>query len=980
MPSTRYHLSGPFSLLALIALVWVSAVPTEQNRIDQARDAYNTFIQTHPYNAPDRVYPDGPPGLDGPGERVEFEFLRTVDPATRTLPSERLLAANAAGRALSNVQMTPLTTSAWTERGPSNIGGRTRAIMWDPNPMTPNKVWAGGVSGGLWSTTDITNAATGWTKQNDFWDNLAVTAMAHDPTNTSTYYVATGEGFFNFDAVQGGGIFKSTNGGTSFSLLASTNPATDASFSFVNDLVVTGTGTLLAATREGNGVQRSTNGGTSWTPVLDGGTGATTSRAADLEIDANGDIYAAMGVFSNGGVYKSTDDGATWTQQTLPFPASGNADAANNYQRIEICTAPSDVNTVYATTQSTSSLNVNHVFKTTNAGMTWTSVTTPTPTNGQAWYDLICTVDPSDANRVYIGVATRVYRTDDGGTNWNLIGNSSDIHPDHHNIVYRPGSTTEAVFAHDGGIDYVANANTTGTNKPTYVIRDLDYNVTQYYGGDISPTAASNVLIGGTQDNATHYFDTAGIDAVTSPSPLSCCDGGFAIIDQDDANFAVGSIQNLALARSFDGGASYSGFFSNQYSNQFIGALAFDDREDILYTAGTANGNIARWSAMKDAMIAPTAAVVTIAEMGTGRGSTFAPSPFSTAGTSTVFIGTTGGRVVKVENAHSATPTGTNITGTINAGNISSIEIGASEMQLLVTVSNFGVNSVYETTDGGTTWNNKDSASLPDVPIRWALYNPNNRDQVLLATESGLWETSNISVATPTWTRVPGFPTVRVDQLQYRISDGTIAAFTHGRGVWTATWGTGVLPVELAAFDAAQDGDAISLRWQTRTETNNAGFGIEHRLPGQETFAEIGYVNGAGTSRTLQDYGFRAAIEEPGRHTFRIRQIDFDGTTSYSAEVEIDYTLAVRFALSEAYPNPFQQQSTFTLSLAESQAVTAEMYDLQGRRIRTLHDGYLEADQLHRFTVNGSYLAAGTYFIHVRGATFFETRQVVLVK
>ncbi|MEM8557339.1 MAG: T9SS type A sorting domain-containing protein [Bacteroidota bacterium] len=795
MPATRYAILAFVGIACAVLGIWALTSESDGEQLQRERAAHTAYVNALAAESKARPEKKGPDGLDGPGKAAEFEFLRTMDPATRTIPYERLWEANEIGQRLAASRVAPTTTSTWTERGPNNIGGRTRALMWDPN--TTDKFWAGGVSGGLWQTTDITDAAEPWTKQNDLWENLAVTAMAYDPTDTSTFYVATGEGFFNIDAVRGGGLFKSTNGGASFTRLASTNPASSSRFTYINDVVVTPTGTVLLATRNrfsnvAAGIIRSTNGGTSWTTVLSASNGAV-NAASDLKVDADGDIYAGMGVINfEGSVWKSTDDGATWTQQTLPFAASGNADPNNNYQRTEVCTAPSDVNTAYVTTQSANALDVNHVFKTTNGGTTWTSVTTPSPTNPQAWYDLICAVDPNDADRLYLGVAVRMYRSTNGGTSWAEVAgdasiSGSGLHPDHHAIAFRPGSSSEAVFAHDGGIDYTANANVSGSTIPTYVNRNNGYNVTQYYGGDLSPTAGSNVLVGGTQDNATHQLNDSAIGAAAVPSPLNCCDGGFTFIDQDDPNFAVGQIQFGQSARSFDGGATYAGFFLGQNSGLFIAALAFDDREDLMFTT-LGVGGIVRTSALKNPTTSPSSVGVSIPGM-TGLASTFAPSPFATPGTSTVLIGTNSGQVLRAAGIEpGGTLAVTDISGGINPGNISSIEFGENEDHLLVTVSNYGVTSVYESTNGGASWSDKDSASLPDIPVRWATFNPNNYDQVLLATESGLWETETFSNANPTWSRVPGFPTVRVDQLQYRVSDEDIAAITHGRGIWTATW------------------------------------------------------------------------------------------------------------------------------------------------------------------------------------------------
>ena len=120
---------------------------------------------------------------------------------------------------------------------------------------------------------------------------------------------------------------------------------------------------------------------------------------------------------------------------------------------------------------------------------------------------------------------------------------------------------------------------------------------------------------------------------------------------------------------------------------------------------------------------------------------------------------------------------------------MSSIEVGATENELKVTFSNFGVSSVWHTTDAGANWANKDNGTLPDMPVRWIMTNPDNADEVILATEVGVWSTANFTNASPTW--VPsnsGLANCRVDQLQLRIADNQVAAATHGRGLFTGNF------------------------------------------------------------------------------------------------------------------------------------------------------------------------------------------------
>src|SRR6185295_3922260 len=163
--------------------------------------------------------------------------------------------------------------------------------------------------------------------------NLAVTSIAYDPSNTQIMYFCTGEGYSNSDAIKGLGVWKSTNGGNTWSQLTSTNNST---FDKCQKIIVNNTGIVFVAT--GLGLQRSSNGGTSWTKVLGTGvgiTGASNDFCYDVEIAANGEIYSSLGIwwFSDGSVHKSTNAGAT-------FGAAQNLGISGG--RIELACAPND--------------------------------------------------------------------------------------------------------------------------------------------------------------------------------------------------------------------------------------------------------------------------------------------------------------------------------------------------------------------------------------------------------------------------------------------------------------------------------------------------------------------------------------------------------------------------------------------------------------------------------------------------------------
>ncbi|WP_457652183.1 T9SS type A sorting domain-containing protein [Rhodocaloribacter sp.] len=190
-----------------------------------------------------------------------------------------------------------------------------------------------------------------------------------------------------------------------------------------------------------------------------------------------------------------------------------------------------------------------------------------------------------------------------------------------------------------------------------------------------------------------------------------------------------------------------------------------------------------------------------------------------------------------------------------------------------------------------------------------------------------------------------------------------------------------VLPVELAAFEARADGPAVVLRWRTASETNNAGFTVEgRRADVAEPWRSFGFVEGAGTTTEAQAYAFRIGDLAPGRYRFRLRQTDFDGAFTFGPEVAVAVTVPGRFFLSDVYPNPFNPQTRFTLAVPRTQAVNASVYDLAGRRVRTLFDGVMRAEESRTFVVDGAGLPSGVYVLRVLGETFTAARSMVVLK
>jgi hypothetical protein len=198
---------------------------------------------------------------------------------------------------------------------------------------------------------------------------------------------------------------------------------------------------------------------------------------------------------------------------------------------------------------------------------------------------------------------------------------------------------------------------------------------------------------------------------------------------------------------------------------------------------------------------------------------------------------------------------------------------------------------------------------------------------------------------------------------------------------------TNPLPVELAAFTATADGPDAVLTWQTLGETNNAGFAVETRAMGGAVgdeagaWREVGFVDGAGTTTEPRSYTFRARQVGYGTHAFRLRQVDFDGTPTRSNEVELTVGLDAPYAVA-AYPNPLPAGTAATVDVAvrTAQDVTVALYDVLGRRVRTLHDGPLPAQETTALRLAAGGLASGVYLVRVTGERFQTTRRVTIVR
>jgi Secretion system C-terminal sorting domain/Ig-like domain CHU_C associated len=761
---------------------------------------------------------------DNPSARADWERRITKDPKTGAIPKQELEQSRNQMVEWFKVAKQARKSAAipnvkWTERGPNNVGGRTRALLWDPNDADKKKVWAGGVAGGLWFNNDITDAASSWTKVSDLWDNISVSWIASDPTNTQTLYVATGERSAS-DKIDntggsgsgGGGIWQSTDDGKAWKRLASTIPNyadndVQASWREIYKVVVTANGDVLALTL--GGVFRSKDKGEKWEPLA--GENAPASgkfgQVSDIELATDGILYIAEGSGEHTArILKSTNDKVEAFTVITPEGTFENG-------RVEISLAPSTKGSeqvIYAVSAKSGVAKANFFLKSKDAGASWKSITVPVykdlgggaekPFMGdQGSYDLILGTHDTKPDVLYAaGVGYSI--STDGGETWLPTwgyGELQDLmHVDNHAFMGRPGKPDEAVFGNDGGVYYAPDWASSGKEYPKLQKRNKGYNVTQYFAIDLNPVKNSGTVVGGTQDNGSHSL-LSNYNTISSGTDINGGDGGLTFIDKIDTNIVITSYTHVTPRLHKSGAIKEPSDDMEprlEKRGQFINPADYDSPNHTYYADNTLASEEAT-KVIRYKMSGKSPEYTYKASVITFSGAKALDLSFLKLGkiAGVLYIGTSNGEVYKTKDMPLDGDSTVELTKIMNKdstaeGNVSCIDFGKDENTIIVTKSNYNITSIFYSTDAGKSWISKDEKEhgLPNMPIRYAFINPKDNKQVMLATELGIWSTTDITASNPKWE--PNNETlanVRCDMIKYRDSDETLIVGTHGRGVFS---------------------------------------------------------------------------------------------------------------------------------------------------------------------------------------------------
>jgi hypothetical protein len=723
------------------------------------------------------------------------EFMRYLEQAK--IPSDRNAPEYDPGYQLRELQQARAARASrgvplpWVNRGPGNVAGRARAIVVDPSDPSGDTWLIASVGGGVWKTTD--QGAT-WTGLMDDLPMIQMQSLAVSPADPLTIYAGTGESFWNIDTLNGNGMFKSTDGGVSWTQLSST--IDDYRFNNVSRIIVSPTdqdlvlcsttvGTTKVSLQPTSHIFRSTDGGSTWTEVHQETGTDTFSGPRILQLLADPDDFSVQYATVYGaGIMKSTDTGQTWS-----YINTGITDFTG---RFEMAISPINTDYLYASAMGTAgNSSVSRLWHSIDGGASWVGGTETSTSNSwlgaQGWYDNTIICSPVDPKIVYVGGIRlwklQIFTLGSTGYGSSQLSTGS-VHVDNHglHIVEPAGGGWYILNTNDGGVGF-SSSGETGWTAPI-----AGLTTTQFYGVDKRP--GRSAYVGGMQDNGTWRspVNSARTDNWTFQIGG---DGYETSWHFDDPQKIIGGYQFNGFARSLDGGNSWedarNGLADTGGGNApFLTKIGKSNaRPDHLFAVGKSGpwrstdfgGN---WS------------LQTLNGGTWGSLSSFHDIRVSEADPDVVWAGARmdANNDIFVSTNGGVTYDPVNQFPDVTMGRITGMATHPTEPGTAFLLFSFAQRSkLLRTTDYGVTWTDisgfgtgtVSTNGFPDVAIYDLVVFPNDPNTIWVGSEIGLIESTDGGA---TWALADnGFPSVGIWYLV--IEEDEVVVASHGRGIWS---------------------------------------------------------------------------------------------------------------------------------------------------------------------------------------------------
>lgn len=864
----------------------------------------------------------------------------------------------------------------WTSIGPNaNIGGRILTLAI--HPTNTNTIFAGSASGGMWRSV---NGGTSWTYLPVNLPVLGVSSILISSADPNVMYAGTGEVYRVDNSNIGYNIWKG-RGTYGIGVIKSANGGItwdtclyrSSSMLFgIQKLTFSPAGDNTVFACATDGLYRSTNSGTNWTNIAPGKIYVT-----DVVINtANADqMLITVGNLNNAGkgIYR-TNNGTSatpaWTKVNSGLPAN-----YNGFGRFAYLAG----NTVFA---SLSNGAGNELYRSTDFGQNWSSMSNSFFTDFQHWCTNAIEINPANPNILILG-GVNLHRYTVSSNN--LAGIGGGVHDDFHDIAYDPSNANTFYVACDGGVYKTTNGGGAFTRM------NDGLGATQFYASLGVSTTNPNLFLGGLQDNGVVRYN--GTNWTTMGWVGG--DGTTCAIQPGNNNIMIACRDARGIYRSTNGGggggavANYWGFVGDSRTG-FVAPMAFSiSNPNIVYCASdvlhkstnagqTWSGNVLGPTPPYPAttpnnfieLMHKTAIALAVSPTDPDK-VYVSTSPFAQFDNNGDNLYVTG--LPNVLRTTSGGTPFTSIKNNLPDRFVTDFAISeTNDDSVFVVLGGYGTSHVYVTGNGGASWVNR-GIGLPDVPFNAILIDRIDPAIIYAGCDLGVYVSNDRGL---NWFDFNlGFQdATQVFDLQLT-ADNRIVAATHGKGVWVSNPAhTFALPVQLLEFHGAHRDNRNELTWKVDKETSVLRYELERKID-NGSYVKVADIAGRNANLvTNYNYSDNIAGLSGKNYYYRLRIVDISGNGEYSGVVLLKVGSKANV---EILGNPVTAGSSIRLTLPAAQRVLFRIFDAKGRLLNVSYRDAMAGVNRYSLTMFGK-LPAGTYTVEaVANAQRFIKRVIV---
>jgi len=706
------------------------------------------------------------------------------------------------------------STDPWETLGPHNRAGRTLKLAF--NPQNPNTLYAGSASGGLWRSYTGGAGNTAWHQVPTGFPVPAVGTIAFLPNDSMTIFIGTGE-VYNHQAAGTGGAYRNTRGSYGIGILRSKDGGATWSKSLdfthdqnkgVWDVEVAPSNPAIVYAATSDGVYKSTNGGDTWTLVHN------VVLANDLIVHPTNPDVVVVGCGNQSspgyGIYRTSNGGTNWTKITTGLPTAFNG-------KVMLDRSPSAPDVVYASIGNglSSAEGASWLCRSNDFGATWTIQTTTDYSKWQGWFSHDVAVHPTNPDELVV-VGIDVWRSSDGGLNIEQRSQSTNggigftnapiegpdggpefVHSDVHDAVWHPNLPNVFYVASDGGVHRSSDSGNTFQSASGRM------QTAQFYNGFSNSATDEFFCMGGLQDNGTIRLNPE-VDPVTGSTVtwrrLFGGDGGWSAINQQDDQVSYLSWQTLNMLKSSNGGNNYNSLVPpKQNPIAFIAPFALAPSNGEVVYAGSAimakstdGGDT--WTTTNNGQPLDGNPMLSIAISNQNPDVVYVASAPFNGNPGHVFVTQNGGNSWQ------------NVSAGLPNRFILDLEVDPSnDAVAFAAIGGYGSGHLFRTSDFGATWEDI-SAGLPDLPTSAIAIDPLFPNNLYVGNDLGVFSSVDYGA---TWqTYLEGLPeAIMVFDLKISPANRMLRAASHGSGVYQRA----LLETPYVSADKTDFGEKIQL-------------------------------------------------------------------------------------------------------------------------------------------------------------------------